>query len=93
MKEDRTMKELYQEELKNLIFSYFVMTRRTEKISQNKMSERLLISERSYVEIEHGHNLCNPVSLLIYLVYYCQDPLTFLEDVRKAFERVNNSVA
>lgn len=92
-KEGGTMKELYQEELKKLIASYFVMTRKTENISQNKMSEWLLISERSYVEIEHGHNLCNPISLLIYLVYYCQDPLTFLEDVRKVLERVNNSVA
>ena len=45
------MKELYQEELKKLIASYFVMTRKTENISQNKMSEWLLISERSYVDV------------------------------------------
>lgn len=85
--------KMYVEALKKIVSLYFGVTRDTLKISQNKMAENLLISERSYVELEHGHNLCNSVSLLIYLIYYCSDVSAFLTDVKSAFENIQNHAA
>lgn len=88
------MKNLYRQALIETVQASFKETRKEIlHISQDEMSEKLLLSCRSYIEFERGRSLCNSLSLVLYLIYYCPDPVGFLEDVRVAFERADDSAA
>lgn len=57
-------------------------------ITQEEMAHRIGMSTRSYVDLEHGRTLCSAVTLALFLVYPCDDPVKFLEELRYAFESV-----
>ena len=46
------------------------------------------MSTRSYVDLEHGKTACSAVTLALFLVFVCDDPVKFLEELRYAFESV-----
>ena len=84
------MKNPYKEALIKIIKKYLKKTRKDVfRLSQDEMSEKLLVSCRSYIEIEHGNSLCNSLFLIIFLIYYCPDPMGFLEDTKRAFDDLN----
>lgn len=55
-------------------------------LSQEQMAERMEMSSRCYVNLEHGKSSCSGLTLALYLIYGCNDPVAFLEDLRRAFE-------
>lgn len=57
-------------------------------LSQEQMAERMEMSSRCYVNLEHGKSSCSGLTLALYLIYVCDDPVAFLEDLRCAFEAV-----
>lgn len=57
-------------------------------ITQEEMAHRLALSSRSYVDLDHGKTSCSAVTLALFLVYVCNDPTAFLEELRYAFEAV-----
>ena len=57
-------------------------------ITQEEMARRLELSSRSYVDLDHGRTSCSAVTLALFLVYVCNDPIEFLEELRYAFEAV-----
>lgn len=61
-------------------------------ISQEEMAHRLALFCRSYVDLEHGESCCSAVTLALFLMYFCQEPLVFLEGLRYAFEAVRTAV-
>ena len=61
-------------------------------ISQEEMAHRLALSCHSYVDLKHGENCCSVVTLALFLMYFCQEPLVFLEELRYAFEAVRTAV-
>lgn len=88
------MKNLYKQALIETVQASFKVTRKEIlHISQDEMSEKLLLSCRSYIELEHGRSLCNSLSLVLYLIYYCPDPAAFLNDAKLAIEKAHDSVA
>ena len=88
------MKNLYKQALIETVQASFKETRKEIlHISQVEMSEKLLLSCRSYIELERGRSLCNSLSLVLYLIYYCPDPEAFLDDAKKAIEKARDSVA
>ena len=88
------MKNLYKQALIKTIQASFKETRKEIlHISQDEMSEKLLLSCRSYIELEHGKSICNSLSLVLYLIYYCPDTVAFLDDAKKAIEKAHDSVA
>lgn len=41
---------------------------------------------RSYVDLDHGKSGCSGFTLALFLIYVCDDPMSFLQDLRRALE-------
>ena len=50
------------------------------------MAGRLLMASRAYIELEQTKNCCSALTLVLYLMYTCNDPVAFLNELRQAFE-------
>ena len=57
-------------------------------ITQEEMAHRLVLSSRSYVDLDHGRTSCSAVTLALFLAFVCIDPIAFREELRYAFESV-----
>ncbi len=55
-------------------------------LTQHKMAEALVMSARSYEDIECGNNACGALSVCL-LLMQCEDANAFLEDLQKQFEK------
>ncbi|MCM1363777.1 MAG: helix-turn-helix domain-containing protein [Faecalibacterium sp.] len=62
-------------------------------ISQAKMAELLEMSERSYADIESGKSCCSAVTLVLYLIYCCDDVPRFLDELKAKFEQADVDAA
>ena len=56
------------------------------EISQEDMADRLLMAARTYIDLEQAKNCCSALTLALYLIYVCNDPLAFLNELRQALE-------
>lgn len=74
-------------ELRECLSECMLKTRNELKLSQMEFAEKLHMDRRSYLDLEHGKNLCCSITLLVYLVYYCKDPLGLLKRCREIFEK------
>ena len=55
-------------------------------ITQEEMADRLVMASRTYVDLDHGKTGCSALTLALFLIYVCAEPLAFLEELRNAFE-------
>ncbi len=85
------MREYCTEVLKNLFSTNLLQSRSNRNISQEEMAHRLRMASRSYVELEHGKSCCSAVTLMLYLCYFCADPLGFLASFRTALDAHNEA--
>ena len=53
-------------------------TRREQKLSQAKFSERLMVDARSYADLEHGGTL----TFVLFLLFCCKDRDALLLDMK-----------
>lgn len=64
-------------------------------LTQNEMSSLLVMSERSYEDLERGRSGCSALTAIL-LLMEIDDPITFLNDLRKklkeAYEMTGASV-
>lgn len=87
------MRKQYTEILK-VFFNKKLFHRRVELgITQEEMAHRLAMASRTYVDLDHGKSNCSALTLALYLIYICADPLAFLEELRHAFEDNGNKAA
>lgn len=63
-----------------------VAARADMKISQSDMAQMLSMSLRSYSDLENGRSGCSAVTLVLFLIEICPDPLAFLEELREALD-------
>lgn len=49
-------------------------------ITQEEMADRLVMASRTYVDLDHGKTGCSALTLVLFLIYICADPLIFLDD-------------
>ncbi len=56
-------------------------------MTQEEMAGKLMMACRTYIELDHGKSGCSALTLSLYLIYICADPLSFLEELRTAIER------
>lgn len=84
------MRKIYSVILQNLFYKDLIDTRAKLRLTQFELSERLSLSPRTYIELEHGRSLCSAVTLILYLIYLCPDTDGFLNRVRIAFEEGKN---
>lgn len=65
---------------------------RTEKhLTQAKFAEQLMLDTRSYAAIEKGEYGCCALTLILYLVFCCDDVPGFIEEVRPVLLREMNA--
>ncbi len=80
------MRAHYNDILKEHFRTKIKSERKENKITQRDMAYRLEMAPRTYFDLERGRTGCGAVTLVIYLIYLCDDPMSFLEGVRCAFE-------
>jgi len=73
--------------LKRYFCHQLVQTRTALGLTQFAMAERLMMDERSYIELDHGNSGCSALTLVLFLIYCCNDPLQFLQELRSIFEQ------
>lgn len=69
--------------LRDYMTNCLAMTRKSEKLTQAKFSENLMMDTRSYVSLEHGKSLCCTLTFIIYLCFFCKDVDALLQDLRE----------
>lgn len=82
------MRNRIQSVLKNYFCSCLILNRKSLGISQEEMAHRLSMATRSYIDLEHGDTCCSAVTLVLYLIYICPEPTTFLDELLCAVERI-----
>ena len=87
------MRKRYEEILKTVL-NRNLLRRRTElELSQEEMAHRLLIGCRTYIDLDHGKSGCSALTLVLFLLRVCEDPLAFLEELRRALEGCDTEAA
>lgn len=87
------MRKHYTKVLKTFFHEKLFLRREMLGISQEEMADRLAMASRTYVDLDHGKTCCSGLTLALFLVYVCDDPLGFLEELRNAFEDGKNKAA
>lgn len=87
------MRNTYRKVLKNCFNNVLVRTRTEQALTQSQMAERLAMDERSYIDLDHGKSCCSAVTLALFLIYCCRDPLGFLGEFKDAIETEIESAA
>lgn len=80
------MRETFYEILKDCFYRQLVTRREKLDWTQTRMAKGLLMDARSYIELDHGNSCGSSLTLMLFLIYYCEDPLAFLEEVQSALE-------
>lgn len=87
------MRKTYRNILKECFNRILVRTRTEQLLTQSEMAERLAMDERSYIDLDHGKSCCSAVTLALFLIYCCCDPLGFLEELKNAIEAETDCAA
>ena len=87
------MRRHYTKVLKSFFHQELFRSRVDLGITQEEMADKLSMSSRTYVDLDHGKTGCSALTLALFLIYICTDPLEFLEELRDAFEREDNKAA
>lgn len=80
------MRTCYTKVLRVFFHQELRMRRVEMGISQEEMAHILAMSWRSYNDLDQGKTGCCALTLSLYLIYVCEDPIRFLEDLRHEFE-------
>lgn len=87
------MRKQYEEVLKAFFHEKLFHRRDELGISQEEMAQRPAMGSRSYVDLDHGRSGCSGLTLARFLIYVCEDPLSFLKELRYAFESRDSGAA
>ena len=72
--------------LKEAFRELALKTRYEKGLTQGKMSKALVMSERSYEDIESGHSGCGALTIVL-LLTEIDNPILFLNDLRIKLEK------
>lgn len=87
------MRKEYERILRAFFHRKLFYRREELGITQDEMANLLAMGSRSYVELDHGKSGCSGLTLARFLIYVCEDPMTFLEELRRTFERKDQDAA
>lgn len=71
---------------KRFFYEHLIQTRADLHLSQKKMADLLLMDLRSYCDLDHGYNGCSGLTLALFLIECCPNPLAFLSDLRVSLQ-------
>lgn len=80
------MRKTYHAILKCVFYEKLIQTRSQLGLTQSQMAEKLVMDDRSYIDLDHGKTCCSAVTLALFLVYVCEDVYGFVEELRNAFD-------
>ena len=86
MEREFTMRSIYAGIFKNYFYNQLLSTRSARGLTQSQMARCLRMEDRSYIDLDHGKSCCSALTLALFLIYLCEDPMLFLNKLRKAFE-------
>ena len=87
------MRKAYHIRLREHFHRALIETRSREELSQAQMAEKLAMDERSYIDLDHGKTCCSAVTLVLFLIYVCEDVEKFLSELKNALEESQNKAA
>ena len=87
------MRKQYTKILKDSFYEELTHDRYRMGITQEEMAEKLSMACRTYVNLDHGKSGCSALTLVLYLIYICENPTEFLQKLRAAFEAEDNNAA
>ena len=62
-------------------------TRKRERLTQAKFSEKIMMDTRSYASLEHGESLCCTLTFIIFLCFHCKDVDGMIDDLREPLRK------
>ena len=87
------MRKAYHIRLREHFHQALIETRERKELSQAQMAEKLAMDERSYIDLDHGKTCCSAVTLVLILIYVCEDVEKFLLELKNALEESQNKAA
>lgn len=81
------MRKHYEMALKEFLCEQIYQARIHFDLTQAEMAERLEMDTRTYIDLDHGKSGGSAVTLALYFVYFCKDPILFQEQLRHVFEK------
>lgn len=87
------MRKKYKTLFKNFFHAKLCERRLSLGITQDKMASKLNMSTRTYSDLDNGKTCCSAITLALYLTYVCEDPVQFLEELRKEFDAFSKQKA
>lgn len=80
------MRSKYKQVLKAFFHQELTRFREENRISQKEMAKHLSLSQRAYYCLDEGKSCCSEVTLVLFLIYLCPDPIVFLENLKRVME-------
>lgn len=80
------MRKFYKSILQEKFLKYLYQYRNDSGDTFEKIAEKLVIEPRSLYDINSGKNSCSGLTLALFLIYCCTDPIEFLHELKFAFE-------
>ena len=87
------MRKRYRQILKAFFRDKVFYTRDNMGISQEDMAHILAMAPRTFIDLEHGKTGCSALTLALFMIYICKNPVSFLEELRNAFETDRDKAA
>ena len=82
------MRKLYHEALKDCFNRSLICCDCRNHSTHAQMAQILAMDVRSYIDLDHGKSCCSGLTLALFLIYCCDDPAIFLEELKQSFEGV-----
>lgn len=79
------MRQEYEAILAEIFLRHLIKERRRLGLTQEAMAGLLLMSLRSYANLEHGVNTCGVITLVTFLINCSESPTAFLQELTLAF--------
>ena len=87
------MRKQYISILKEVFYKHLIAARSRLELTQESMASILVMNTRNFVELDHGKSCCSSLTLSLFLIYCCPDPIAFLDELRTAYERSDDNAA
>ena len=87
------LRKIYQRTFKKFFYDDLIKTREKLKYTPAQMATLLIMDDRSYADLDHGNSCCSALTLVLYLIYCCDDPMAFLENLSKILEVLEDDAA
>lgn len=92
-KEMQNMREVIQKDLKHYFANIMKQTRKSKKLSQEKMAEILVMDVRSYADLEKEKYLCGTITFIHFMLYAAEDVNEIFEGIAMVVANAKENVA